>query len=403
MRTSEDITHDAPTSRGERRRLARSPRHPRHPRSVGVPPHVGPICAPSRRRRVSHSLSRLFKGRALMALSIILVVGALMAVVVGQAMLANGQVRMATIEHELTLEQSVHRQIELTDSALETPARIVAAATGGLHMVHSPVIELPYVSLTTPLPAPTVTPPPAATPRPLPAPRHRPGQPRHRPGQPRHRPGQLRHRPGQLRHRPGQPRHRPPLRVLPPRRRRHERHHPTCRSARALSHLEPRLGTASRAVVACGADRPPGPARSPTGLGTSEPAHPGRAGSPPPQQQRPSEGPASPDQIPGPGAVPGPPRCLGLGHLRPTGPPDPIAAGGRPPLAGGSPGRCPGAALEPVHRSGPRRGVHLGAPALLARRPLRPQRLPAGPLGRHRRRGGRRLPGDAPASLPRRP
>jgi hypothetical protein len=93
-----------------------------------------------------------------------LVVGALMAVVIGQAMLANGQVRMAAIEHELTLEQSVHRQIELTDSALETPARIVAAATGGLHMVHSPVIELPYVPLTTPLPAPNVTAPPAVTP-----------------------------------------------------------------------------------------------------------------------------------------------------------------------------------------------------------------------------------------------
>jgi hypothetical protein len=105
-------------------------------------------------------LRRLFTGRALSALSIVLVVGALMAVVVGQAMLANGQVRMATIAHELSLEQSAHRQIELSDSALETPARIVAAATG-LHMVHSAVIELPYVSLTTPLPTPTVTAPPA--------------------------------------------------------------------------------------------------------------------------------------------------------------------------------------------------------------------------------------------------
>jgi hypothetical protein len=108
------------------------------------------------------ALRRLLTGRALTALSIVLVVGALMAVVVGQAMLANGQVRMAAIAHDLSLEQSAHRQIELSDSALETPTRIVAAATG-LHMVHSAVIELPYVSLTTPLPTPTVTAPPAST------------------------------------------------------------------------------------------------------------------------------------------------------------------------------------------------------------------------------------------------
>jgi hypothetical protein len=121
-----------------------------------------PVPAATPRRQAP--LRRLFKGRALTALSIVLVVGSLLTVVVGQAMLANGQVRMAAVEHALTLEQSAHRQIELSDSALETPARIVSAATGGLHMVHSAVIELPYVSLTTPLATPTVTPPPAATP-----------------------------------------------------------------------------------------------------------------------------------------------------------------------------------------------------------------------------------------------
>jgi hypothetical protein len=93
-----------------------------------------------------------------------LVVGALLAVVVGHAMLANGQVRLAGIEPRLTLEQSAHHQLELQVAAAETPARVVAAALGA-GMVHVPQIELPYVPLTTPLATPKVTaaPPPATT------------------------------------------------------------------------------------------------------------------------------------------------------------------------------------------------------------------------------------------------
>jgi hypothetical protein len=108
-------------------------------------------------------LHRIFRGRLLTMVSIALVVGALLVVVVGQAMLANGQVRMATIQHDLNLEQAVHRQNELSVSALETPARIVSAATKA-GMVHPPqVTELPYVSLTTPLATPKVGAAPVAT------------------------------------------------------------------------------------------------------------------------------------------------------------------------------------------------------------------------------------------------
>jgi hypothetical protein len=97
-------------------------------------------------------------------LSITLVVGSLLAVVIGQAMLANGQVRLAGIQHKLTLEESTHRQTEAAVSTLEQPYRIVLSATQVDHMVHSPVIELPYVSLTTPLPTPNVTPAPVTPP-----------------------------------------------------------------------------------------------------------------------------------------------------------------------------------------------------------------------------------------------
>jgi hypothetical protein len=100
--------------------------------------------------------------RVMTVVSVALVVGALLVVVFGQALLASGQVRMAAIQHELTLEQSSHRQVELQVSQLETPPRIVSAALGS-GMVHAQVIEIPYVPTTTPLPAPTVTAAPAPT------------------------------------------------------------------------------------------------------------------------------------------------------------------------------------------------------------------------------------------------
>ncbi len=102
------------------------------------------------------------------SLSVSMVVAALLAVVVGQALLANGQVNLSSLQQELTLEQSAHSQAELAVAQLETPPRIVAAATrqglvaqgsGGPNL-----IELPYVSLSVPLPTPKVTPAPAPPP-----------------------------------------------------------------------------------------------------------------------------------------------------------------------------------------------------------------------------------------------
>ncbi len=93
-----------------------------------------------------------------------MVVAALLAVVVGQALLANGQVKLSALQHELTLEQGSHSLAEAAVARLETPTRIVAAATQGGLVAESNVIELPYVSLSVPLPTPKVTPAPAPTP-----------------------------------------------------------------------------------------------------------------------------------------------------------------------------------------------------------------------------------------------
>jgi cell division protein FtsL len=105
------------------------------------------------------------RGRLLNIVAVGLVMAALLAVVVAQAMLANGQVRLSALQHQLALEQSAHRQAELSVSQLETPSRIVAAATGQLHMVRpASVIQLPYVSLSVPLATPKVTPAPPPAP-----------------------------------------------------------------------------------------------------------------------------------------------------------------------------------------------------------------------------------------------
>jgi hypothetical protein len=92
-----------------------------------------------------------------------LVVGSLVAVVIGQAVLANDQVQMSALQHELSLEQSTHRHAELQVANLETPRRIVGDATKA-GMVHpAQVIELPYVPLNAPIATPNVTAAPAPT------------------------------------------------------------------------------------------------------------------------------------------------------------------------------------------------------------------------------------------------
>src|SRR5277367_1555825 len=69
------------------------------------------------------------RGRLLTIVSVSMVVAALLAVVVGQALLANGQVKMASLQQQLNQEQTTHRQAELNVAKRETPTRIVAYAT----------------------------------------------------------------------------------------------------------------------------------------------------------------------------------------------------------------------------------------------------------------------------------
>jgi hypothetical protein len=90
-----------------------------------------------------------------------MVVASLLAVVAGHAVLAQGQIRLTGVQSAIAGAQNLQRQEVLTVSMLEAPTRIVGEAQAKLHMT-SPVqvIQVPAVSLSTPLPAPTV----AATP-----------------------------------------------------------------------------------------------------------------------------------------------------------------------------------------------------------------------------------------------
>jgi len=137
----------------------------RHADAAASTPRRSPLRLVATRRR-SRPRTKVLAGRqarVLNVLAVSLVVGTLLAVVVAQAILANGQVKLAGLQHQLALEQSLHRQGELAVSQLETPARIVGSASSQLHMVRpAGVTELPYVSLSVPLPTPKVTPGPAA-------------------------------------------------------------------------------------------------------------------------------------------------------------------------------------------------------------------------------------------------
>lgn len=145
----------APPSHGAVRRVASSKHAPAAPAKG---PQRAPLrVVPSRRR---FSRRRAEGSRRLVTyLPLIMVVLALLAVVVGQAMLANGQVRMTHMEQRLQVAQQEHRVREFQVSQLETPTRIVGEAISQLHMVHpSHVTQVPNVPLNKPLPTPNVTP-----------------------------------------------------------------------------------------------------------------------------------------------------------------------------------------------------------------------------------------------------
>jgi len=155
-----------PSSATARSRRVSSPdveelgdRYPAHPAEAPTRPPLRVVeHEPRRHGRPGHSRRR----RVAPILSIVLVVGSLLTAVVGHAMLAEGQIRLSSVQSAVSAAETVNRQETLSVAELETPSRIVGEAKQQLGMV-SPgqVDQLPTVPLGTPLPTPTVGPAPA--------------------------------------------------------------------------------------------------------------------------------------------------------------------------------------------------------------------------------------------------
>ncbi|HEX3946748.1 MAG TPA: hypothetical protein VHW47_03545, partial [Acidimicrobiales bacterium] len=99
---------------------------------------------------------RVRRRRAAAVLSLAMIGASLLSVVVGHAMLAQGQVRLAAVQSALSAEQSAHRQDVIAAAKLETPSRIVAKAHEQGMAPPGQTNQLPRVPLDTPLPEPTV-------------------------------------------------------------------------------------------------------------------------------------------------------------------------------------------------------------------------------------------------------
>ncbi len=90
-----------------------------------------------------------------MAVAVTLVIGSLMSVVVADAVVDQGQVRLSGIDAQITAAQAEHGRLELSIAEQSAPTRVVAVATQLGMAPAGGISELPQVSLGVPLPVPT--------------------------------------------------------------------------------------------------------------------------------------------------------------------------------------------------------------------------------------------------------
>jgi type II secretory pathway pseudopilin PulG len=96
--------------------------------------------------------------RSVAVVSLAMIGASLLSVVVGHALLAQGQVRLSAVQSALSTEQAAHRQAVIAAAKLETPSRVVAKAHQQGMAPPAQTNQLPRVPLTTPLSAPNVAP-----------------------------------------------------------------------------------------------------------------------------------------------------------------------------------------------------------------------------------------------------
>ena len=143
----------APPATGTARRATAAPQ----PRSSARRPALR-VFEPQPRRTSRRHLSR----RGHLWLAALLVVDSLLAVVVGDTMVAQGQVRLADLQSAITSQLATQKAAQTEVAQLAAPERVVAQ--GILLGLTAPaqVVDLPQVPLDVPLPVPDTTPLPVA-------------------------------------------------------------------------------------------------------------------------------------------------------------------------------------------------------------------------------------------------
>ncbi len=91
-------------------------------------------------------------------LAVALVVGSLLVVVVGDALVAQGQVRLANLQLAIGSEQAAQKAMQTEVAQLAAPDRVVQQGIALGLTAPSQVVNLPEVPLDVPLPVPNTTP-----------------------------------------------------------------------------------------------------------------------------------------------------------------------------------------------------------------------------------------------------
>jgi len=100
------------------------------------------------------SASRRRGRRAQLLVSGVLVVGSLLAVVVGDTMVAQGQVRLSGLQSQVTAAQVAQKAAQVAVAQLAAPDRVVAQGIRLGLTAPAQVVDLPQVPLDVPLPTP---------------------------------------------------------------------------------------------------------------------------------------------------------------------------------------------------------------------------------------------------------
>ena len=111
---------------------------------------AAPQPRPSSRRRLSR--------RGHLWLAALLVVGSLLCVVVGDIVVAQGQVRMANLQSQIASQQAIQKAAQTQVAQLAAPDRVVQQGIALGLTAPGQVHDLPQVPLDVPLPVPDTAP-----------------------------------------------------------------------------------------------------------------------------------------------------------------------------------------------------------------------------------------------------